>query len=466
VAVTEPAKRPSRSRTKDRLAPYRAKRHFDRTPEPSGSTPPEPGQRFVVQRHRARRLHYDFRLEVDGVLVSWAVPKGPTLDPKARRMAVHVEDHPVEYYDFEGVIPAGEYGGGDVIVWDWGTWSVDDGVDLVAAVRDGDVHVDLHGEKLKGRFVLVRRDDKPAGKEQWLLLHKNDEAAVAGWDPEEHGLSVKSGRTNDEVAADPDYEWRGDAPAESAAVPVGSADHTAPATTEELDALAAIGREGLWAFQGRELKVTNLDKILYPGRGREADITKRELLAYHAAVAPAMLPYLAGRPVNLHRYPEGATKKGFWHKEHPKHAPDWVARWHYDDADPDETQWYSVIDSAPALVWAANYGGAVEPVEHRADRPAVGSELRVVELVPRDRHRDGRAWRRTRAEGRDERLVDRVLRVVEAGETTALGLLPLPADELGHRVADQPGEPLHPCTGVIERVAGSDRDPDLDPPPA
>jgi bifunctional non-homologous end joining protein LigD len=152
------------------------------------------GLGFVVQRHRARRLHYDFRLELGGVLVSWAVPKGPTLDPKVRRGAYHVEDHALDHAGFEGRIPAGRYGGGDVIVWDNGTWEPHDTDDPAAALTAGELHFDLYGVKLRGRFVLIhtRGDD-------WLLLHKRDEFAVDGWDPEEHPRSVLSDRTNDEV---------------------------------------------------------------------------------------------------------------------------------------------------------------------------------------------------------------------------------------------------------------------------
>ncbi|XVU29246.1 DNA polymerase ligase N-terminal domain-containing protein [Actinoplanes sp. CA-054009] len=153
--------------------------------------------RFVVQRHRARRLHYDLRLEIGGVLASWAVPKGPTLDPKARRAAFQVEDHELSYYDFEGVLPAGRYGAGDVIVWDAGTFEPQG--DPGQAVQDGEIHFDVYGEKLRGRFVLVRTRQGANGKWEWLLLHKRDEFAVEGWDAEDHPRSVLSGRTNDEL---------------------------------------------------------------------------------------------------------------------------------------------------------------------------------------------------------------------------------------------------------------------------
>ena len=197
-------------------------RDFASTREPRGSDvvvsdPPQGHRRYVVQRHRASRLHYDFRLEIGGALASWAVPKGPTLDPSVRRLAIHVEDHPLEYFDFEGVIPGGEYGGGDVIVWDWGTWAPADDQDPAEAVEQGELHIDLQGTKLGGRFALVRRGSA-SSKEQWLLIHKRDDHASQGWDPERLPHSVKTGRTNDEVKADPDAAWDPNAAADRARV--------------------------------------------------------------------------------------------------------------------------------------------------------------------------------------------------------------------------------------------------------
>ncbi|HET8587734.1 MAG TPA: DNA polymerase ligase N-terminal domain-containing protein, partial [Candidatus Limnocylindria bacterium] len=183
------------------LETYRRKRDFRKTPEPAGGEPPAAGHRFVVQRHRATRLHYDFRLEVAGVLVSWAVPRGPTLDSAVRRMAIRTEDHPLEYFDFEGVIPKGEYGGGDVVVWDWGTFEPEETDDPAAALRSGELKFALHGEKLRGRFTIVdtshRRGSRngDAEKDSWLLIKKKDADAVADWDAEAHPRSVKSGRT-------------------------------------------------------------------------------------------------------------------------------------------------------------------------------------------------------------------------------------------------------------------------------
>ena len=344
--VTARAKRPATSKRepRERLAEYQRKRDFTVTPEPAGGAPPAAdGHRFVVQRHRATSLHYDLRLEAAGVLLSWAVPKGPTLDPDAKRLAMHVEDHPLEYFDFEGVIPSGEYGGGDVIVWDWGTWELADADDAVAAVDHGEIHFDLHGQKLAGRFALIRRG--PAGsKEQWLLVHKHDAAARPGWNPEDHPRSVKTGRTNDEVKAAPSASW-------------SSGALWAAPTAEELDALDTLpARGGEWQFGEHTLKLTNLDKVLFPAHKPHRAVTKRDVIRHYSAMAPVILPYLVDRPINLHRYPDGIAKPGFWHKAAPDHAPEWIRRWRNKEADPGETEMYSVLDSPAALAWAANIG--------------------------------------------------------------------------------------------------------------
>lgn len=335
-----------------KLAAYRGKRDFARTPEPSGErTAADGAGRFVVQRHRASRLHYDLRFEIDGVLVSWAVPKGPTLDPATRRLAVHVEDHPIDYLLFEGVIPRGEYGGGDVIVWDTGTWEPVHTDDPAAAVAAGELHAELHGDKLRGRLVLVRRGSGSGSGsgDEWMLLHKRDDHAVDGWDPEEHPASVLTGRTNEEVQADPDRVWRSDAPAEEASVSL----LPEPLPDEAIDELEGLGKAGTWEVFGRRLKVTNLDKVLFAG---DPPVTKRELLAYAAKIAPVALPYLEGRALTMHRYPDGGDREGFWHKQRPDHAPDWLGSWDNPEADEGETTTYVVPDEPAALVWAANLG--------------------------------------------------------------------------------------------------------------
>src|SRR5881227_1139145 len=167
--------------TVDKLSLYQAKRDFTKTAEPSGKARVKPAQypRFVVQKHAASRLHYDLRLEVDGVFKSWAVTKGPSLDPRDRRLAVEVEDHPLDYGDFEGTIPEGQYGGGTVMLWDRGYWAPEPGTDPHQGLEKGDLKIVLDGERLKGGFVLVRM--KPRGREKrnnWLLIKHHDEYAV------------------------------------------------------------------------------------------------------------------------------------------------------------------------------------------------------------------------------------------------------------------------------------------------
>lgn len=665
------------------LADYHRKRRFERTPEPRGAEPaPASGAsgRFVVQRHRARRRHYDVRFEAGGVLVSWAVPKGPSLDPAVKRMAVHVEDHPVEYADFEGVIPSGEYGAGDVVVWDRGTYRLHGQGDFAAALADGELHLEVEGDKLRGHFMLVRTDRRQQGRD-WLMFHQRDGHAVPGWDPEDHPRSVLSGRTNDEVAAAGDAVWspavvgpggsagpiepvvmpgfvapmlaatadrafshpewrfelkwdghrvqahvrdgevrlfsrrglriedrfpelagpptwiaarqaivdgevvaldadgrpsfsllqarlgRGGAERPAAVVlqafdllhldgrslldralsersqllhdalrphplvrptqfvngdgeayfanvraaglegivakrrastyrpgvrsrdwlkvkarreqellvcgwqpyagdanRVGSLqlavhdgdrlvhaggvgagfddaerrrlverlrplevaepmvegvpssasrsgavrwvrpelvvrcelaewtrdakvrhasyrgidDDAVPAmvtrersvaappiddrpspTPDELAALDVLGAEGDWEIGGRVVRLTNLDKVLFPGGDGEPPATKRDLVRYYASMAPVMLAHLRDRPLNLHRFPNGVGAAGFWHKQVPGHLPDWVTTWRHDEARPGRTTTYIVADHVATLAWLANYG-AVE----------------------------------------------------------------------------------------------------------
>jgi bifunctional non-homologous end joining protein LigD len=693
------------------LEEYRRKRNFAATPEPAPGDQADRSGRFTVQRHRATALHYDFRLEIGGVLVSWAVPKGPTLDPGERRLAMRTEDHPIEYLDFEGVIPERQYGAGDVIVWDWGHFEPEaETPDPAAALRAGEIKFVMHGERLRGRFVILRTDGRgsrrDAGREQWLLIHKRDGFAVDGWDAEDHPASVRSGLTNDEVRdgvaprfdappppppgeidlsaaveqpmpdfippmratlatspfSDPDWlfevkwdgyrveavvrdgharlwtrnrqdaaryfpdlagpapwidareaivdgevvaldrqgrprfsllqdrtgirtgrvagskrpgpaapivyqafdllhldgrslldvpleerkrllrsrlrehplvryaghveadgdaffdaagvqdlegivaklrrseyepgrrsrawlklkirqeqevvvvgwlpgqgshtdlgslilavrsgdqwvhagqvgsgldartrrdlrlaldelarpdtplepaprlkgarwveprlvarvefaEWTADGLLRQAAFkglesgrdprevrrerPVETSRVTAaaeeaaeaaapPPAGDEIAALQAIEREGTWTVAGREVRVTNLDKVLFAGRDGEPDLTKRDLMRYLVSVAPILVPYLDGRGLTIQRYPNGIGQKGFWQKDLPKHAPDWVRRWtyHHREEGPKD---YPVVDGPATLAWLAQEAAVeLHPWTSRIDAP-------------------------------------------------------------------------------------------------
>jgi bifunctional non-homologous end joining protein LigD len=186
------------------LARYQQKRDFKKTPEPAGKQVQRRGAlRFVIQRHEATRLHYDFRLELDGVLKSWAVPKGPSLDPSDRRLAVHVEDHPVAYGSFEGVIPDGEYGGGSVVLWDRGRWFPEGDAD--AGYRKGHLRFRLEGEKCRGEYSLVRMHGRRGGDakhDNWLLIKGADDEASEDGEAlvRDRPESVETGRVNAEVA--------------------------------------------------------------------------------------------------------------------------------------------------------------------------------------------------------------------------------------------------------------------------
>lgn len=220
------------------LKEYRKKRRFEVTPEPSGKAGAAtkageaqgPELRYVIQKHRATQLHYDFRLEWKGVLLSWAVPKGPSLDPTVKRLAMQVEDHPVEYASFEGVIPEGEYGGGTVMVWDEGTWESEQ-PDVDAALAKGDLKFALHGKKLKGSWALVRTRGyggyrASEAKSSWLLIKHRDEYASTKDVAIAKPFSAASGR----LLADIARENGGDVEKAATADPPGVTQPSVPRT--------------------------------------------------------------------------------------------------------------------------------------------------------------------------------------------------------------------------------------------
>jgi len=303
------------------LETYKRKRDFDITSEPPARVEKDHARPiFVIQEHHASRLHYDFRLEADGVLKSWAVTKEPTLDPAIRRLAVEVEDHPIAYAKFHGDIPAGEYGAGHVEIWDHGTYENitgdEDGRRSIAEGIDaGTIEFVLHGEKLNGAFALVLM--KGRGDKNWLLIKKKDAEARPG--------SATDG------AARP---------------PKKSTKRTPPARAGRSTARASK--------PPRDMEFTHLDRVMFP----EPGFTKGDLLNFYDRIADYLLPHLYNRPITLERLPEGlATEKSphFWQKDTPDYYPDWIPRVEL-ETERGEPVNYVLVNDRQTLLYLVNQG--------------------------------------------------------------------------------------------------------------
>jgi bifunctional non-homologous end joining protein LigD len=260
------AKRSSTANPHAQLTEYRRKRDFARTQEPSGDTtesPPRPGKlRFVIQKHAASHLHFDLRLELDGVMKSWAVPKGPSLDPSVKRLAMQVEDHPIDYNTFEGTIPKGEYGGGTVMLWDRGTYTADVATtpgEEEGAIRQGlsrgDLKITFHGARLHGSFALVRmkfsRDGSSSSKPQWLLIKHRDKFASDEDVVAENMTSVESGRTMEEIASGKSRVWRSNRASNGPVVKARPAKKVAAASSMPAPSFGSL--EPMYASIGTEI---------------------------------------------------------------------------------------------------------------------------------------------------------------------------------------------------------------------
>jgi bifunctional non-homologous end joining protein LigD len=350
------------------LETYRRKRNFKKTPEPKGQVARRKGRRFVVQEHHASTLHFDFRLEMGGTLKSWATPKGPTLDPRVKRLAVMTEDHPIEYLKFEGRIPDGQYGAGEQLIWDAGVYEPENGEDPLRQLKKGKLSFELRGDKLRGRFNLIRMKGR---EDQWLLIKSDDEFAQTGWT-----LELRSGGRIEETVKErkKNRESRAHQPA-SKLRRKDKRENRPIAASRAFKAKELSGDLDLKV--GKEIvALTNLDKVYWPEDG----YTKGDLVRYYYEIGKYILPYLKDRPLILKRYPSGIDKP-FFHQHNVDKIPDYARAVPIDVERGHEVD-YLVCDNLATLLYVTNLG-AIEfhPWNSRArnlDRP----DWVVIDLDP------------------------------------------------------------------------------------
>ncbi len=348
------------------LEKYNKKRRFEKTPEPEGKLKKNTGKlSFVIQRHDASRLHYDFRLEAEGVLKSWAVPKGPSLNPSDRRLAVMVEDHPISYGSFKGIIPAGNYGAGRVDIWDHGTYEPHDEngdpiteKEFLQNLREGSIKFRMHGKKLKGSFALVQM--KGRGDQNWLLIkHRDDYATDEAYDAEEFATKTALKASKEKREAKKTKR---------------PALKKLPPKDEKTTTTKTVA--------GKKLTFTNTGKLYFPDEG----ITKGEVIEYYNTISRYILKYLKDRPQSLRRTPNGIKDGGFFHKDVGDDVPDWIDKYPVWSESANKEVNYIVCNDKATLLYMANMGCIeINPWNSRTVSPDKPDYL-VLDLDPSDKN--------------------------------------------------------------------------------